>query len=175
MIFVAISLFLTAMSCEKYPDGLPPETAEGKNTFGCLVNNEIFTDSNAIIQWGIPNLWATYIRNTNSIEISARRRKNEKTEYVWFTITNPIEMLPAKIDSAGYSKGCYPDCPCPSFIGKNTGSVILTRFDTVNKIVSGRFSFDGICSDINRSPIGDSAVHITEGRFDIDGMLIYDN
>ena len=177
LIFVAISSFLLATNCEKELNELPPETTTGRHTFGCLVNGEIFLDSKSIIHWGRPNLWAEYSKNYNSLSISAMGKKNGKIASVEFTITNPVEMLPVKIDAAIYNAGCYvnnPDCPCPYFIGKNTGNVILTRFDTINEIVSGRFYFDGICSDNNANPISDSVGYVTEGRFDIKWMHIYE-
>ncbi|MDR0542303.1 MAG: hypothetical protein LBH19_08845 [Dysgonamonadaceae bacterium] len=58
--------------------------------------------------------------------------------------------------------------------GKETGEIFFTKLDTVNRIVSGRFQFQGQCSNAMFEIAGDSIVFITQGRFDIK-LDIYDN
>ena len=43
-----------------------------------------------------------------------------------------------------------------------TGSVVVTRFDTVNHIISGTFAFSAASIDNSADPI-----QVTDGRFDV--------
>jgi hypothetical protein len=47
-----------------------------------------------------------------------------------------------------------------------SSQIVLTRYDTINKIFSGTFSFKA------RNHTGRDTVEITEGRFDIDQKVI---
>jgi hypothetical protein len=47
------------------------------------------------------------------------------------------------------------------------GEICVTKFDTINKIVSGRFQFIGRCSDALFHFDGIGTKQITQGRFDI--------
>ena len=43
LLLLCLALLLLANECKKENyDTLPPETQEGKNTFGCYVNGELF-------------------------------------------------------------------------------------------------------------------------------------
>jgi hypothetical protein len=44
----------------------------------------------------------------------------------------------------------------------HTGSVTITKLDTVNNIVSGTFEFDAASTDDSAEPI-----NVTDGRFDL--------
>ena len=66
---IKISLALLAIllsACERdIPTTLPPATQEGKNTFGCYINGELFLKNNqpTMISW----LQACYVSIDNSI------------------------------------------------------------------------------------------------------------
>ena len=156
-------VLLSAAQCEK-PDNskLPPETQEGKNTFGCLINGELFTGFSKPVQIGLPPLTAYYYRSRKELSIYAAKYEGA----IGLRVENPKENTTATINSAGFAP--YDDiCSCFYYRKENTGQVILSKFDTVNLIVSGRFYFDGQCSDIDFKPIGDSIIYVTDGRFDI--------
>ena len=140
---------------------LPVETQTGSNTFGCKVNGVIYRPV------GVPF----------SLSYAYDVRYSKANKVVSISTRNGDQFLRIVLDSV-YQPGTYPifnpiknsfnyanaslDSACVEFANYNStqiGSVIITRIDTINKIVSGRFS--GIltkssCDNIN----------ITEGRFD---------
>jgi hypothetical protein len=64
---------------------------------------------------------------------------------------------------------------CGTSVSENEGTVFLTKYDTINNIVSGTFEFTSRCAGWVRNyetkelayPNTDSVFHITSGRFDI--------
>jgi len=141
---VAILLIVTAHSCkqENPAPTLPPETQEGKHTFGCYVNGRLFVPVPGAAGFGSPFLISDYYLSTNSLTIIAYGRN----EYFNLSILNPEENIKKEIEGIIYS----------SYRIQNTGEIIFTRFDLDNLIVSGTFSFE-------IKPY----YSITQGRFDI--------
>ncbi len=142
------------------PDSLPPITTEGKNTFGCLVNDTLWLPSKrfdtpfADYKEGMLIVYADkYSFNTpiNTVSIS--------TGY------NTIK------DTGKYKLSLYSNTKIGSFYSikekyyftDNThiGELTILKLDSINRIVSGTFYFTGF--DKNT---GDS-VSIKDGRFDI--------
>ncbi|MDR2886830.1 MAG: hypothetical protein LBV26_02335 [Bacteroidales bacterium] len=165
----AILLLFTVVShsCEKKdPDKLPPETQEGKNTFGCYINDILFV---RIRKYRNP--FAVYDKETNSLFFGCDRG----TPNVAIYIENPREseynqFTSGYVSHSGTESG-YDGCWY--FVGENTGHVFITKFDTINRIVSGTFEFSARCSASSYRPdglityAGDSTVHVSNGRFDI--------
>ena len=174
LLLATLSLLLLAMQCEKFDTTvLPPETQEGKNTFGCYVNGELFVRAQLAYGGGPVN--ATYERNR--LEIYCRAAA-EEFHSINLSIDNPREG-----EYNVLSKGYFaPDfnyaaaAGCLGYACENCGQIYITKFDTINSIVSGRFEFSGRCAHNNSVTIpikytGDSIVHITDGRFDIKLMM----
>ncbi|MBL0190536.1 MAG: hypothetical protein IPQ18_04090 [Saprospiraceae bacterium] len=87
--FVAIILSL-ASSCkkEKMPDALPPITTEGKGTFGCKINGEIWIPKTQDEFLGNNfDLYVNYDDASHVIDIFASKRYGEFNEgfavYIW--------------------------------------------------------------------------------------------
>ena len=155
---LAIVLLSTAQ-CEK-PDNskLPPETQEGKNTFGCYVNDELFIAERKYAPFGGYFLSAGYSKELNSIGISAYAKNGS----IGFGVLNPKEKTPITLLFANYHVDNL------LFEDTDIGEIYLTKFDTVNRIVSGFFSCEiKLKSIIGEANNVDSIVKITEGRFDI--------
>jgi len=142
---VVILLIVTAHSCkqENPAPTLPPETQEGKHTFGCYVNGELFVPSWKAASFGYPSLQANYRISSNSLTIGASGlngfftltvypEENNKQIQAWITYNNRSRTY------------------------KDTGTIVLTRFDLDNLIVSGTFSCEI-----------QYFYSITQGRFDI--------
>lgn len=160
-------------SCEKKEDFsvLPPETQSGNNTFGCYVEGEKFFGG-YLIHFGISPLSADYSRKQDLLIIHADGKFEDKKQgSMDIQIFNPkvdvlLKMHRAKFD---YYPRIFPGTSSvfTEFGVSDGGEVVITKFDTVNKIVSGRFNMIGKGAiDINDYS-GSDSIRITEGRFDI--------
>lgn len=171
MLFLAVS----ANSCEKGKKlTLPPETQTGANTFGALVNGEPFVCVPLFSpQAGkkIPAISATYYRSSGWLYLQGETNLGGGDyRYIIMNINNPCEDVFTHISFAYFQPKISK---CGFFACENCDQIFITKFDTINHIVSGRFKFSGRCarsvSFVTQTAqyTGDSTVHITEGRFDI--------
>ncbi len=166
---LAILLFLTAANCKKDDDTnpidqLPPITMEGKGTFACLINGEVWKWKGRNPWNGFPNLDTSY-GPINILRIQAIRENNIANEIKIQTMT-----IGTTIDSLGkynirYNSKVYVDYvlsnnDCISFQLDTLRNNFLniTKLDTDTKIVSGTFEFTAI-NDCD-------TLRITKGRFD---------
>lgn len=168
-IFAATLVFI---SCSKEVSELPPATQTGANTFGAKVNGKFW------VPQGFGPLPANDILEArmagNDIVINARNFSSSPTETEFelrlINVTAPgIIQLNADVSHptfensyAYYVKRNFT--PINEWITTSsaTGSVTITRIDTVNMIVSGTFQFDMINMYNNPEPLS-----VTEGRFDL--------
>jgi hypothetical protein len=171
-------LSLTATQCEKDPpwEELPPETQTGANTFGALVNGELFVFPKRYL--GFTPLTTNYNQETNRLDILSNISASKGAMRLF--IDNPREG--ENILSVGYYSPeggvFFPPPPIIKweFACEDCGQVFITRFDTKNGIVSGTFEFSGRSANVRFDTLrenvivqytGDSIAHITEGRFDL--------
>ena len=163
ILLLILTPLLLANQCKKEDlDTLPPETQEGKNTFGCLINGEVFVKGNA--PWMHPRINAGYSRTQETLSLGAWLNPNG---YMRLDIQNPVIGEQNIVYLCSYCSTDLNNNDVLCFVGKNISNITLTHFDTVGLVVSGRFSFDGQCSNHEIIPIGDSIIHVTDGRFDI--------
>lgn len=137
------------------PDSLPPITTEGKNTFGCMVNDTLWIYSN-----NRGNLFADYYNG--ELVITSKKNINNVIGINIHKIFFGKNLFHLKKENDSTGKATY------SYLNKiyltdntYTGQVKLLLLDSINKIVSGTFYFTAY--DKNT---GDS-VSIKDGRFDI--------
>jgi hypothetical protein len=161
---VAIILSL-ASSCkkEKMPDALPPITTEGKGSFGCKVNGEIWIPKTQDEFLGNNfDLYANYDDASHVIDIYTFKRYGDFDENLSLFLWNPVigtqDTLNTIIDFQNRKQSLE--------LITNTNRRYLTkidiiRFDLPNRIVSG--AFEGIL--IKKS--NNDTLRITEGRFDV--------
>ena len=178
------ALVFTSAKCRKDKnnnpvDQLPPETQTGANTFGCLVNGQVFKPGGASLTGGSLScnyqflgtginggyyfrLAAIYQNNTNgsgkSIGINTDSLAIKENDKLLLTI--PLTKGKA---SAGYSN--YQTQPTMNYDDYSTTSIIsgelwLKKLDTINQIVSGTFWFDAVNANGGK-------VEIRQGRFDM--------
>lgn len=166
-LFITVILFLFT-SCEKETlNVLPKETELGKNTFGCMVNNQLFIGGGYYSFIGYSPLSAGYNRSDKTLRIFTVSKiyTDKANGSIGLTIPNPVEGSTQKLSHATYiidSPDCY------QYLILNEGEVYLTKFDTINKIVSGRFSFRGKCAGYaDDFKVNGDSVQITQGRFDV--------
>ena len=186
-----ILLFLTILSlvgCSKDdpkpPEPaslLPPETQTGANTFGCIINNQVFyprdgtgtlfsPGGKGIIYWGAPGGTGLFdeieIRNlkdakpANSMMIHLQSLdQNGVGEYVW-KVSNFQSSIDGLMQNYVYAKIYDESVNGWRYYGsyENSGKLTITKYDN---IISGTFS--GKLKLKN----GTSEIEILNGRFDI--------
>jgi hypothetical protein len=171
LILMSLLITLTTHSCWlddlfKENKELPPITQTGEDTFGCLVDGELWlpkgqllTTSKTLVElerwYGNIRIW----------KINANRRVSSG-----FSFRIPEEGFNEGVASITVDKsqdlGIYfsweDNYPDENFTwNKNLqGELIISKLDTINKIVAGTFWFD---------LIGDKGtkVEIRDGRFDL--------
>ncbi|MDR3226886.1 MAG: hypothetical protein LBT56_04360 [Prevotellaceae bacterium] len=164
IIFLSITL-CSCDSCEKeYLTELPPETQTGANTFGCYVNGELFVAQREYGQLGRPYLSAGYSRLTTILGIGA----DGKNGHVGFSVFYPTENANITMSTAGcHTKDLW-------YGREPIGEVYLTKFDTINKIVSGKFSCKIKLYNSQNYDGSDTILDITQGRFDLKLEMLND-
>jgi hypothetical protein len=168
---------------------LPPETQTGANTFGCIINNQVFyprdgkgslfvNGTKAVIFWGDPS----GNRNFNEIEIKNAKDgvpcekmiihlqsldQNKEGDYIWHP-TNFQNNIDGLMQNYVYIKIFNPATGTSKYYGsyENSGKVTITKYALNNTIVSGNFSgklrlYNGI-----------EEIEIKKGRFDINKATI---
>ena len=180
LFLIIISFVLLSSSCKKSKpsnpiDQLPPETQTGANTFGCLVNGEVFKPGGAQLSGGSLScnyqflnggyyfrLAAIYRNNTNgsgkSIGIISDSLAIIEKEKFLLTVTRSKGKI-----SSGYSS--YQTQPIIIYDDYSTtsniiGELLINKLDTINQIVSGAFWFDAINGSGQK-------VEVRKGRFDV--------
>lgn len=159
-------------SCKKEITELPPATQSGANTFGLKMNGDFW------VPQGFGSLPANDIlearMNGNDVIINARNFSSSPTE-------TEFEMRIKGVTAPGtysFNTTVTPPSNNASYVyfvkrkltplnewvtsAGHTGSVTITRVDTVNLIVSGTFEFNMLNIDNDPEPLT-----ITEGRFDV--------
>ena len=167
--FISV-LFLS--SCKKEVTELPPATQTGANTFGAMVDGKIW----------VPQGFAS-IPSSNILEARLLGGNFFITAQNFSSSPNETEFDIVLVGVTG--PGTYSlnvNVPHPSsagsyayYVKRNlspinewitsatfTGSVTLTKFDTVGRIVSGTFQFNA-GEVFNSAP----AVAVVDGRFDV--------
>ncbi len=160
-------------SCKKETP-LPTATQTGANTLGCKINGKTWVaeDSdepfNRIygVEGGYEYPYVDTIRNNIWIQ---GRRNNRTFLHLFVRQVDRIGIYPLNLSTGTapgalvpYNYGLYFNSSSQFMTNPgHTGSVTITRADTVNKIVSGTFEFSGY------DPQTKQTISITEGRFDV--------
>lgn len=191
--FLLLWILFILGRCECNPDPspndqLPAETQEGKNTFGCKVNEEIWLPRASVglnipagvdlsydpsFNGGTMSLKATrWYRDANNQSISTR-------DYIDVAISQldkPGQYSLSTTDQQGigdYSTstqderdktkqaGCDYNWPGDT----RTGTLTITKLDLTNHILSGHFEFALTKKD--SLPNCPRIIRVTEGRFDM--------
>ena len=148
---------------------LPPLTHQGKNTFGCLIDDEPFIAKVDYAFAGPVAVWGSLDEESWWLKVQGtREHENESLDNIAFKAY--IEPEGGSYDFfftteefkgyTGYGEGIgctyYHDL-------YNKGTVEITFLDTFNNIISGKFEMELINPDC---PVKQS-ISITDGRFDI--------
>ena len=168
--FFALSLLF---SCKR-EDPLPAATRKGANIFGCKVNGKVWIPDGGGGFGGIKPIEGGYYEDVdgNRANVYIYTYRSDKTK-IDIYLRNVTKVGVYQLNqSTGIrftelrplNYGAYFPDPGQAFVTnpQYTGTVTVTRADTVNYIVSGTFEFTVYDPDSKQT------VHITDGRFDID-------
>ena len=169
--FIIISAIL--FSCKKEVSGLPPATQTGANTFGCKVDGNFWVPAGFGIVPTAPKLEARFAGS--DLYINARNFSSSPTESEFEIsiknvtgtgnyVLNTTASSPASSTSSyGYyvHRQVTPDNEWMTS-SQYTGTVTITKIDSINHFVSGTFQFQAI--NLYNAP---QPISVTEGRFDV--------
>lgn len=172
---VFLFLLLNSASCDKNNDKdvLPPATQEGKNTFGCLINNVVWLPE-GYVTFPSPNLNADITETQFSINA-----KRSEGQYISIDIQQPLTVGTYYLKDSLYSNktnkcyAVYGNQADNSYFQTNSvsnGVLEIMKYDPQRRIVSGNFRFVASKFKIlgtNPANFKDSTISIMEGRFDI--------
>lgn len=173
---VALILLLSG-SCKKTTtrEQLPPETQEGKFTFGFKVDGKIYTASGKGGGIASDHVYYNLIPSDSSINIGAGTTSSTKNKFsIYFTIkytagigTYFMKTFPYQGIFMDNSNGTIPG-NSNTFTTSNTyvGKINIKYFDggynpfKKGTVLAGTFEMDAVNAQ-------GKVIHITEGRFDI--------
>jgi len=172
LLILTSALFL--LSCKKPVDELPAATQTGANTFGLILNGELWIPQKFGVAATAPILEAR-VNGLGGVFINARNFSSSPVETEFeihlASVAGPGNYeLNSNTDIYPYQSGSYAYHvkrkinPLNEWItgSQYTGSVTITKFDTASKIISGSFAFKAGSMDSSAS-----AIDVTEGRFDV--------
>jgi hypothetical protein len=149
---------------------LPPETQEGKNTFGCMIYNQVWVPRVPIGSITVVAKSARVFEKKPEGNGSISCRLISKDPYIDDAIIitfgptmfmNGTSCDPNPRISAQYKR--FSTLYQSTYRYSPNNCVTITHIDTIKNIVSGTFAFDLYRDSIN---INDKIV-ITDGRFDL--------
>ncbi|WP_430816574.1 DUF6252 family protein [Carboxylicivirga sp. RSCT41] len=164
LIALTICIYISCKKETQEPE-LPLATQNGDNTFGCLVNGEVWLPKKGMIT--TPPL---YVSNNSDKDKRWTIIANNSLQTVNLTIckdsvlngssTFKIESI-NNCSSARFNDSSNDNKEYFFTDGDNyNGKVTITRFDLDARIISGTFYFDAISDKGN-------VVEIRDGRFDL--------
>ncbi len=168
ILILLCSLLLLSASCEKEKsenpiDDLPPATQTGANTFGCLINGEIWKPKGKLLDRILDLSYdPSYMGGTFNVianRLISQGVKESMTIASYNIKSTGSYVIAENKVGVNFRKG---DCDYLSDeIGNTqTGTFTITRFDMQAKIISGTFNF-------KLEKTGCPTIIATEGRFDL--------
>jgi hypothetical protein len=172
-ILALILLSLTACKKDKHIDGtgtpppqqqqLPPITTEGKNTFGCLVNGEVWLPEITPYQMFHYPLTSSYENTLFRVTAKKYFSNEDILQIITLYIDNVNNEGNYPLNSSILPVGAYGDyinfCIYTTD-STQIGIVEILKLDTSNKIIAGTF-------EMKLWKEGCDTINITEGRFDV--------
>jgi hypothetical protein len=173
-LFLSVCLFIYN-SCTKpitvdEKISLPLETQDGRNTFGCYVNNDLFVPT--LIFGNVTPVLAHYTVSSDKNSFLSIQGIDSRynLDFAGSIVIQKLNILKEGdyelkhifnwADPYSYDQGGYRNVKEDQFYFIETGKLTISKLDTVNKIISGRFYFSAKDTLGNRK-------EIKQGRFDI--------
>lgn len=173
---LAVGLILMATDCKKKdidpcpghndPDILPPKTQCGANTFGCLINGEVWVpefdkyrmyEEKVHAEYGKEYfvVMGTRIIESDSVYEIVKIQLNKDISSTGVYKINEWWIDKTSGDYENFMTGLEYETK-----GENNGELHITKFDRENFIIAGTFWFTAV------NQFGDT-VKVTDGRFDV--------
>ncbi len=148
---------------------LPPKTQEGKHTFGCRLDGEVFVAQVNANPLGTVAISVTY-KKSNGYFVLGGTYQLSNGDYEKVTLRTYIpkgngtydmyftsdEFIGYQVVGETYACDYYHDLD-------NKGNVTITHLDTIKNTVSGTFAMELINPDCSEK----QTMSITDGRFDV--------
>jgi hypothetical protein len=175
---IACTGLFFVFACKKNPpvepaEELPALTHEGKNTFGCKVNGEIWIPEIKFTIGGPIAIDNSYKEATGGFWVETQKKTSDNlvNEYMKFYGVGILnvgvyEMSVLNEDITGFSDLTKSKYSCGGFKHDtlNKGVLNITHLDKEKNIIAGTFSMTLISSDYCAET---TYLDITEGRFDL--------
>lgn len=164
-IFTVLVILFSCKDRHQDDDMLPAATQEGKNTGGALVNGQIWVakiETPNTLPGGDNTIYNTdTVLGTFSLQIVLLKYTDSNNTISFYLVRNQDFSPGTYALDNNDNHGSFSPNVLDTFNtnSTNTGTLTITKFDKVNKIVSGTFSFKAV------NATGE-VVNITEGRFD---------
>ena len=172
-LLIFLTITLTLCCCNKNDDSttpinpidlLPPATQIGANTFGCLLDGEVFLPSG-----GNNPLDCVYQFVNGGYYFALQGNKRDSNNNLLRVSTGTLNLQLEEVETYqllenqdGNATGRFSFNGVANYTSSsNTGEIKIVKLDTQNQIVSGTFWFDV------EHPITGEIVQIREGRFDM--------
>ena len=169
ILLIVLTVPLLAMECEEPeviepPLELPPITQQGANTFGCLINGEVF---NVTRNRNGPTFTALY-QAIDFLFIRAIEDSNTARGLFVFGLRNKeanFEGNTFSLSDTAQTRLLFelPGCTIDNHPGPNpviAGQVTIDRFDFAKPFVAGQFWFIAVTPECD-------TLRLTDGRFDV--------
>ncbi|MEM9981612.1 MAG: DUF6252 family protein, partial [Bacteroidota bacterium] len=156
---------------------LPDATQTGRNTLGCLVDGEVWLPISRSLT--LAPLIVNYLNH--SFSITARKKVNDVNQTIVMAVEDEVNSIGTYelLDESQY--GFFTDLnnDCTYYTSStHKGTLEITKLDTVNHIIAGRFEFTFQESECpvdeteEGCPVppeerGCPTVRVTQGRFDL--------
>ena len=168
--FVLLSFILLSSACKKikidltpYPDELPPITTEGKGTFACLLNGEIWSRCGGNLERS--SLIGEYHDFYKIFQLQTSRDCDGFDDSILISayVTDGEGKYDLhRADYNNFNNECQDVLDTYLFVDGTENSVEILHLDLEEHIVSGTFQCTLVHPDC-----GDT-LYITDGRFDYD-------
>lgn len=173
LLLLLLTVF-TLTCCDKDDDKpktelekLPPATQTGAQTFGCLIDGKAFVPPR--FGTNSPNAFYQFVGGAYTLGINASTSGGPNLKSINIGCLDmpliTVNNYNLKEFISGNYFGEYREAAGFNFDGssflQDSGILSITRFDPINFIISGTFSFKA--KDINTGEI----IEITNGRFDM--------
>jgi hypothetical protein len=172
-IFIFLAAISLSSSCRNEPQiieptvpTLPPITQTGENTFGCLVDGEVWLPKGGGILFAYDVTYSNgyfqvYVNQSSDVGFQTVQMSlfpvNRDTVVEIQNSSLPNDLKFFRFGDATVSPAGYYD----AIGGQYTGVLNISKLDSINHILSGTFWFDAIDTTTNKT------VQIREGRFDV--------
>lgn len=156
------------LSCKKDP--LPKPTQTGANMMACRVNGEKWIAGDYLTTKGAPTGW--YDKQNKVLNIYGKHIDKRLNRTITITVKNVAATGTYSLVNSPFSQGfcgIFDFRPDKYYYTdyQNSGSITFTRFDTVNRIYSGTFSFKATRYVATNVANSTDVIRITDGRFDV--------